>query len=67
MTQRQKEIINKLEDKITEELKHIREDKSLIIEEKLEIIDVLYDTFKFLDNYEQNVIILNNALNERER
>lgn len=67
MTQRQKEIINKLEDKITEELKHIREDKSLIIEEKLEIIDVLYDTFKFLDNYEQNVVILNNALNERER
>lgn len=50
-------------DKITEAIKDFgeqaRQDETLSLEDKCLQVDVLVDTLKFLDNYDENVKVLN--------
>lgn len=54
----QKEIIEKMELYISEELYQIEHDRELTKEQKIEAYNVLYNTYKFLKDYDKNIQIL---------
>lgn len=54
----QKEIIEKMELYISDELYQIEHDRQLTKEQKIEAYNVLYNTYKFLKDYDKNVQIL---------
>ena len=54
----QKEIIEKMELYISDELYQIEHNRELTKEQKIEAYNVLYNTYKFLKNYDKNVQIL---------
>ena len=53
-----KEIIEKMELYISDELYQIEHDRELTKEQKIEAYNVLYNTYKFLKDYDKNVQIL---------
>lgn len=54
----QNEIIEKMELYISDELYQIEHDRELTKEQKIEAYNVLYNTYKFLKDYDKNVQIL---------
>ena len=64
-----KEIIEKMELYISEEVKKIEDDNTLTNEQKLEAMFVLKNTYKFLKDYDKNIKILQKevAKNRYER
>lgn len=67
MNKQKEKMIDKIQMALLSEMELIREDKTRTIQDKLEEIDVLNDTIKFLDNYEENIEILNNHIRGMER
>ena len=67
MDKQKQEMINKIQMALLSEMEFIRKDNNKDVREKLSEVDVLYDTYKFLDNYEENVKILNNHIRGIER
>ena len=53
-----KEIIDKMQFYISEEVKKIEDDNTLTNEQKLEAMFVLKNTYKFLKDYDKNIKIL---------
>ena len=53
-----KEIIEKMELYISDELYQIENDRELTKEQKMEAYNVLYNTYKFLKDYDKNIKIL---------
>lgn len=52
-------MINQITKAIENFGKQVRRDENILIEDKCLQIDVLLDTLKFLENYDENVKILN--------
>ena len=55
----QQEIIDKLQKALLKEVEFIREHTNRTTDEKIAQVDVLFDIVKFLNNYDENVKILN--------
>ena len=52
------QIINKLEEFLLDNLEHIKNDRNISEHEKIEGYNVLFNTYKFLKNYDKNIAIL---------
>ena len=61
------EIIDKIQDLLLKEGKILQSDKEIPIKDKLDKVDVVLNTFKFLNNYDENIEILNQHLRENKR
>ena len=61
------DTIEKLQDVLITEIEHIKEKKYISEKDRASVIDILFDTYKFLNNYDENVKILNKTRNEIER
>ena len=62
-----KDIIDKIQNALLNEVEYIRMNKNKTTEEKVDEIDVLFDTVRFLKDYEENVKILKKAQAEKGR
>ena len=60
------EMINKIQTALASELEYIRLEKGKTTEDKMDEIDVILDTIKFLKNYNKNIEILK-KYSDRER
>ena len=60
-------IIDKIESALLSEIEFVRMEQNKTTEEKMVEIDVLFDTIKFLSNYDENVKVLNKHLKNLER
>ena len=65
MDERKEKIIKGIQDALLSELEFIRADNR-DIQDKLGEIDVLNDTIKFLDNYEEHTKVLNKYISEKK-
>lgn len=54
--------IEDLEKFISQKLDELEEDRTITKSEKIDVIDVYYNTFKFLKDYKENVKILQKEL-----
>lgn len=54
--------IEELEKFISQKLDELEEDKTITKADKVDVIDVYYNTFKFLKDYKENVKILQKEL-----
>lgn len=54
--------IEELEKFISEKLDELEEDRTITKADKVDVIDVYYNTFKFLKDYKENVKILQKEL-----
>lgn len=63
MTPRE-EIIDKIQDLLLKEGKILQNDKEMPKKDKLDKVDVLLNLVKFLDNYDENIEILNKHIRE---
>lgn len=61
------QIIDKLIRALQSEGEFIRQNQDMSMQEKLSEMDVLLDTMKFLQGYDENVKILNKELEHRKR
>ena len=52
------EMINKIQTALSKEIEFIRINNEIELDEKVEQIDVLFDTIKFLKDYDENIKIL---------
>ena len=62
-----KEIIQKIQTALSKEIEFVRQEKGKTTEEKMAEIDVLLDTIKFLNNYDENVKVLNKHIRDKQR
>lgn len=62
-----KDMIDKIQTALLNEVEYIRMNKNKTTEEKVDEIDVLFDTVRFLKDYEKNVEILKKAKREKGR
>jgi len=62
-----KDMIDKIQNALLNEVEYIRMNKNKTTEEKVDEIDVLFDTVRFLKDYEENVKILKKAQAEKGR
>ena len=58
--------IEEIERFISKKLDEIEEDKTITKTDKVEVIDVYYNTYKFLKDYKENVKILQKELVKRK-
>lgn len=58
------ETINKIQDLLLEEGKTLQDNKEIPTRDKIERVDVLLNLVKFLDNYDENIEVLNRHLRE---
>ena len=58
--------IEDLERFISQKLDEIEEDKTITKNEKVDVIDVYFNTYKFLKDYKQNVKMLNKEIVRRK-
>ena len=59
------EIIAKFQTAISQEIRFVRENNKLNINEKMDEIDVLMNMSKFLKDYDENIKVLNKHLEEK--
>ena len=59
------EIIAKFQTAISQEMRFVRENNKLNINEKMDEIDVLMNMSKFLKDYDENIKVLNKHLEEK--
>ena len=59
------EIIAKFQTAISQEMRFVRENNKLNINEKMDEIDVLMNMSKFLNDYDENIKVLNKHLEEK--
>lgn len=59
------EIIAKFQTAISQEMRFVRENSKLNINEKMDEIDVLMNMSKFLKDYDENIKVLNKHLEEK--
>lgn len=62
-----KYILDKLEEIVTQELKKVTDDKELSLEERIEQSDVLINTYKILEEYDNLEPVLIKYFAERKR
>lgn len=62
-----KYILDKLEEIVTQELKKVTDDKELSLEERIEQSDVLINTYKILEEYDNLEPVLKKYFAERKR
>lgn len=67
MSKEEKEIIKKIQKALSNEIDFIRQEKEKTTESKITQINVLLDTMKFLQNYNENVEVLNKYIRKKER
>lgn len=60
------DMINKIRTALSKEIEFIRINNEIDLDEKVEQIDVLFDTIKFLKNYDENIKILNRYRTDKE-
>lgn len=58
--------IEDLERFISQKLDEIEEDKTITKSEKIDVIDVYFNTYKFLKDYKENVKVLNKEIVRRK-
>lgn len=58
--------IEELERFISQKLDEIEEDKTITKSEKVDVIDVYFNTYKFLKDYKENVKVLNKEIVRRK-
>ena len=58
--------IEDLERFILQKLNEIEEDKTITKTEKIDVIDVYFNTYKFLKDYKENVKVLNKEIVKRK-
>ena len=58
--------IKDLERFISQKLDEIEEDKTITKSEKVDVIDVYFNTYKFLKDYKENVKMLNKEIVKRK-
>lgn len=58
--------IEDLERFISQKLDEIEEDKTITKSEKIDVIDVYFNTYKFLKDYKENVKMLNKEIVRRK-
>lgn len=58
--------IEDLEKFISQKLDEIEEDKTITKSEKVDVIDVYFNTYKFLKDYKENVKVLNKEIVRRK-
>lgn len=58
--------IEDLEIFISQKLDEIEEDKTITKSEKVDVIDVYFNTYKFLKDYKENVKVLNKEIVRRK-
>lgn len=58
--------IEELERFISQKLDEIEEDKTITKTEKVDVIDVYFNTYKFLKDYKENVKVLNKEIVRRK-
>lgn len=59
-------MISKLQESLVEHAKQLRENESVEINDKLIQMDVVLDTMKFLEDYDENVQALNKYLEKKK-
>ena len=65
MTHKEK-AIDRMKTLITDEIEKVRCDRNKNIDEKLAETDILFDTYKFLKEYDKNIEILRKNRKERD-
>lgn len=55
----QQSTINNIINELQKQANEVRGDKQTTIQQKCEQMDILLDTMKFLNNYKENVAVLN--------
>ena len=59
------EMISKIQKALLKEIEFVRQDRSKTTDEKVVQVDILFDTVKFLDNYDENVKVLNKHIADK--
>lgn len=62
-----KEVIKKVQTALLNEVEFIRMSKNRNTDAKIDEVDVLFDIVHFLDDYEENVKVLNKHIKEKEK
>lgn len=62
MEKQKQEMADKIKKALSSEIELIRTNKDKTLEQKMLEVDVLLDTIKFLDNYEEHTKVLNNYI-----
>lgn len=58
--------IEDLERFISQKLDEVEQDKTITKKEKVDVIDVYFNTYKFLKDYKENVKVLNKEIVKRK-
>lgn len=58
-------MIKKIQIALSKEIEFVRINENIKLEDKMDEVDVLLDTIKFLKNYDRNIEILKKYTNER--
>jgi len=59
------EMISKIQKALLKEVEFIRENPKISLDDKVTQVDVLFDTVKFLDNYDENIKVLNKHIADK--
>lgn len=60
------QAIEEIEKFISKKLDELEEDRTITKAEKIDVIDVYYNTYKFLKDYKENVKILQKAISDKK-
>ena len=60
-------IMSRMTNMLKGQATYVREDESLSIQDKCIQLDVILDTMRFLNDYEENVKVLNKHLAEKRK
>ena len=64
MNEAKEEMINKIQKALSKEIEFVRMNNDIELDDKVKQIDILFDTIKFLKDYDENIKILNKYRNK---